>query len=529
MQKNSFVIGAVILAISGIVCKILGAVYKIPLANILGSQGIGLYYLVFPIYVFLLSFISSSFTVSISRRVSRFVAREDNYGAYMTLKSALILLVILGSLGCVMLVSFAYLIANLQGESGAVWCYIAIAPSLIAVGISSVFKGYFHGLQNMIPTAISQVLEQVVKLSVGFSLALMLCKNGVLYGTLGALLGVSFAEIAITLFFVIYFFVFKKRHKNLFDFDKEKRLTKKVILKEMKTIFFEAIPFTLNSVIMPLSLVIDSFLIVNILKSMSFEGDFATSLLGINSGVINTLVGLPSTLSTSLCLTLVPFITFSLAKNDFEDISSKSVLAIKLCFIISIPCVLVFLFFAPQVLKVLYSSSFSSSSELAFASAMLTVASINVFYLAFLQLSTALLQAIGKSYIPVVTLFVSILLKLICEVALILNLNINIVGAVLSNAVCYFVSCFINLYFFKRYIELRFSFFQNFFCPFVSSALMCLIIFLLLNIFQLGLGSALSILLSFAGGAIFYVLSLFAVKVFTIEDTKNLFRLKKQN
>ena len=177
MKKQSFVFSAVILAISGIFCKILGAIYKIPLSNILGSQGMGIYYLVFPIYAFFLTLTSSSFTTAISKIVSKQMADNKKLLAYKTFKASLILLVFLGLIASIFLSIFSYFIAKLQGETNAYICYLIIAPSILLVAIICAFKGYFQGLQNMTPTALSQVIEQLIKLFTGFLLASLLVKK----------------------------------------------------------------------------------------------------------------------------------------------------------------------------------------------------------------------------------------------------------------------------------------------------------------------------------------------------------------
>lgn len=531
MKKHSFIFGAVILTISGILCKILGAIYKIPLTNILGSQGMGIYYLIFPVFAFLLSFTSNSFTVSISKRVSSFVANKDYSLAYKCFKASIILLSFLGGFASLFLICFSKLIAVLQGVEVAFVCYIVIAPAVISVSISSAFKGLFQGLQNMVPTAVSQIVGQVIKLSLGFTLAKVLSSLGFVYGALGALCGLSIAEILTTLFFVIYFFIFKHKNKKYFLASSNIVINKKeksFLWGEIKKIFVEAIPFTLNSVILPLSLVIDSFLIINILKKLGIDGGVSTSLLGLNSGVVNTLVGLPSTVSSSLCLTIIPFISFALSKKNFTAITEKSVLVIKLCFFIAIPCVFIFGFFSTPILKVLYSASFGSFYELNLASTLLSISAINVFYLSILQITTALLQAVNKSYIPVISLTIALAFKVICEVVLISNPYINIAGAVISNGVCYFISCIINFYYIKKYINLKFSFYQTIGCPVVVSLLMVLIVFILLKIFTISLGSMLSVILAFGGGFVFYLLSVFYLKGFTAEELSLFFRLKKK-
>lgn len=525
MKKNSFVFGAIILAVSGIVCKVLGAIYKIPLTNILGSQGMGIYYLIFPIYAFLLSFASSSFSTAISKRVSQCIAEEKKEDAHLLFKASIVLLFVLGFIASSILILLSKVISTLQGVENAFICYVVIAPSIMAVAIGSAFKGYFQGLQNMVPTAVTQIITQIIKLAVGFFLANLLVKSGVVYGTVGALLGVTLSEVVGTLFFVVYYFIYKNKNKKLFEFSKT-ALSKQALLLNMKTIFKEAVPFTLTSIILPMSMVIDSFLIVNILKGQSFDKVFATSLLGLNSGVINTLVSLPSTFSIGICMTIVPYITFALSKKKYDEIGAKTAVAFKLSLFIAIPCTFVFALFAPQILNLLYSGTFSSMYEFDFATTLLVLSSINVLYLSLLQLTTSLLQAINRSYVPVISLSVALIFKVVFEVVLISNPYLNITGAVISNAVCYFLSTAINIFAFKKQIKLKFSFYKLIICPLLCALVMCGVIALSIPLFAKIISYKISFIISCVIGVLIYIILLFVLRAFTKEETLSLFKFK---
>lgn len=526
MKKHSFVFGALILAVSGVVCKVLGAVYKIPLTNILGSEGMGVYYLIFPIYAFLLSFISSSFVVALSKNVSKLCAVNRSKNAYDLFKSSIILLTILGIIFAFFLMGLSKIIASLQGVEGAYLCYIFIAPSLVAVSISSAFKGYFQGLQNMVPTALSQVVAQLLKLAGGFFLASVFVKKGIIFGALGALLGISISEVVTLLFFIVYFLIFKI--KNRAYYQNIKGIDEKANhFSNIKFIIKEAIPLTLSSIILPMSMVIDSFLIINILKSMSFDKSFATSLLGLNSGVVNTLIGLPTTICSGICMTVIPYITHALSNKNYKEVSNKTILAIKLSLFIAVPCVAVFGLFSVEILKVLYAHSFKSLYELNFASTLLVLSAINILYLTFLQLTTAILQAINRSYVPVMSLAIALIFKVICEVALISIPYLNIVGAIVSNVVCYFISSVINIVFIKKQIKLNFSFYRAIICPVLCTIVACVSVFLLKVTLSSFMSSNWAFLVALVLGALIYIVLIFVLKGFSKEEKMSLFKFGK--
>ncbi len=524
MKKNSFIFGAIVLGLSGIVCKILGAFYKIPLANILGSQGIGIYYLVFPVYAFLLTLTSASFTIVISKRVSKCVSIGENEKAHSTFVAAFFLLLILGVVASVLLVVFSKIIAGLQGVETSFVCYLVIAPAILFVAISSAFKGFFQGLQNMLPTATSQIFEQVIKLLIGFVLAKMLIKNSVVFGVFGALIGVTISEGLTSVYFVIWYLIFKKKNKEYRNF--KFKIDKTIFKKEAKGILKESVPFTLSSIIMPMSLIIDSFLVINLLKTMNFNKVFATTLLGLNSGVVNTLVGLPSTISVAICVAIVPYIVFALNQKDYAAISQKVELALRLCAFVSLPCVFLFLFFSKDILLLLFSHSFSSVYELDVAANLLSISCINVLYLTFVQITTSLLQAVNRSYVPVISLSVSLLIKVFFEVVLISNPYLNIAGAVVSNCVCYFLSCCINIVFFKREVEIKFSVYKMAVCPLVASMVMCATIVVCKQIF-VNLAFLPQFLVCYLLGAVAFLAAMAALKCFSKEEMGLLFKTRK--
>ena len=550
MKKQSFITGAIILTISGIICKILGALYKIPLTNILGSQGMGIYYIIFPVYAFMLTFVSSCFTISISKKVSSAMA-EDNFSvAYKYFKASLLLLFIIGlGLSLVMIV-LAKLISHLQGLSNIYVCYFIVAPSIVAVAVQSAFKGFFQGLQNMTPSAVSQVVEQIVKLTVGFSLASLLVGKSVLWGACGALVGILVSEIGTCAYFAVSYFAFKIKNKDLYAKCKQKekktqlnsnnssKNAKKSEIKVVSTqpqgklmreVFSNAVPFMLSSLIIPLSLVVDSFLIVNILKSMGFDKFFATALLGLNSGVVSTLVGLPATVSSSLCTTIVPYITYSIASGDMTSVSQKICMALKLTIIVSLPCFFVFVFFSPNIIKILYS--FESVYEFNVASSLLMISSINVLYLSILQLTIAILQAFGKTYIPVVNLSAGLFFKVIFEFILINIPYLNISGAIVSNIVCFLVPCALNIIQIKKLVPLSPSLWQTFISPTISSGVMIGGIYASLLIITNVLSYRLSSLIAFIIGTIIYFVCIMLFKTFSKDEKHafSLFRLKKKS
>ncbi len=170
--KNRFLMGAAILSVSGLICKVIGAFYRIPLQNnILGLDGISLYQLAYPVYSMLLVISTSGLATAISKMVAERVVQQDFRGAYRTFKISRNVLIVIGLVTTLIMILGNDLITAIQGDPLAAPVNLAIAPALFFVSLMSAYRGYFQGMQDMVPTGVSQLLEQVGKLAIGFPLA----------------------------------------------------------------------------------------------------------------------------------------------------------------------------------------------------------------------------------------------------------------------------------------------------------------------------------------------------------------------
>lgn len=434
-------LGALILSVSGVICKILGAFYKIPLTNILGTGGIGIYYMVFPVFALILSLTSTSMPAAISRLISREIAVGNPSGARRIFRGALLMLMILSGAFALVLMLLSGVLSRLQGAPDIASGYLVVAPAIFVVGVLSAIRGWFQGHMDMVPTGVSQIIEQIFKLFLGLFLAVKLMPQGLIYGAVGALLGITLSEVFALLYIIIHY-LFTKENIPV------SRSDKAPIRETIREVFLASVPFVLGSSIFPLSLMLDSFLIVNLLERIGLSNSLAVSLLGINSGIISTMISLPTIISLSLSFAIIP----TLARNKTQEDSTKKVsLAIKLNLFLLFPCALVYLFFAPQILGLL----FGAVEGLNIAAVLLQVSAVSVLFLGFLQLVTAILQGMGKPYVPVISLGIAIVVKIILEVILLGIPGVNILGAVISNMACFFVGLVINLIYLRKLVRFR--------------------------------------------------------------------------
>lgn len=525
MKKQSFVLGAMILAICAILCKILGAIYRIPLTNILGSEGMGIYYLIFPIYSFMLTISSSSFPTAISHLVSCCVAVSNYKKANAILRASILLLSLLGTICTLIVFLLARPMAMLQSRPDVYFGYYIIAPSILFVSVLSAFRGYFQGLQNMTPSGISQIIEQIFKLAFGLLLSIKLIPYGIVYGVVGALFGITISECLAMAYLIIRFSFFK--HKNA-KFCVQQVQEKYSLWCLTKQIFLTVIPYMLGSIIYPLSILIDSFLVINLLVQSGLSAQVATALFGINSAIVGTMTNLPTVVSTSLAMSIVPSISASIKQRDYSTVVAKSKFSIKICLLIALPCSIVFALFSKPIVDILFSSGLSTDvfDEFSIAYGLLSISGVLVIYLCLLQVMTAILQSINKPYLPVISLAIGVSIKVLCEYIFILIPKLNIYGAVLSNMICFFVACIMDIIFVKKNISLNFSFVHMFICPVLAIIAMVLVIYGISFALNMFMSYKIATLIAFIFGAIAYIIVIFITSVFDKEEMLYFKRLR---
>ena len=399
MKKNTFLKGTALLIICNLIGKILGAVYRIPLAKILGPVGIGMYQLVFPLYCLILTVSTSGVPVAISKLVAEYNSKNQFKNSKKTFKISFLILTFISLIGAISVVVCAELIAKIQGNVNIYVCYFGIAPAILFVGAISALRGYFQGNLLMFPTAISSLIEQIVKMTFGLILAERFLYLGVEYAVLGALFGVSISEVVAFVFLIVcYFFVSrKKRLKNEIQADSTKFLSKQI--------FSLAIPITFGGLIGPLTAMVDSLLVVNLLMFSGYSNHLATTLLGLQSGIVEPLLNIPIIIAISISTVILPNISKFSVENSKEQVNNYISRAIQISLCISVACAICFIIFGKQIIEFLYSSSLDNGEVLT-ATKLLFFGCFNMIFLSLVQITAGVLQGLNYSKIPVKSLLI---------------------------------------------------------------------------------------------------------------------------
>lgn len=516
MSKTSFVKGAAILGIAGLLGKLIGALYRIPLTNIIGPEGMGLYQIAYPIYAFLVVISTAGLPTAISKMVSERVAWGDPIGAHRVFRMSFKILIVIGISSMFLMLAGNQILAQILGNSKSNLSIMAIAPSLFFVSILSAYRGYFQGFQMMAPTAVSQVVEQLVKLLIGFTLAIQWKMNGVEYGAAGALTGVTLGELAALVLLVGVYSRIRRMQKRQ-DYMKQQKATTESYKDIGLQLFRIAVPVTLGASIMPLVGFVDTILVINRLKVIGFAESNATALFGLLTGAVNTLVNMPAVLTVALSMSLVPAIAESFARKDQKSVKKKTLIGLRLAMLIGLPSSIGLFFLAEPILRMLYTSF--TNYELMVSTHLLQMMSIGIVFLFLIQTTTGILQGMGKVMIPVRNLCIGASLKVIASYLLIGIPFFNIQGATIGTVVCYSVAAVLNMISVFRVTDMRIPYKELFCKPMLSAGGMIVAIWLVrVRMIQTGQNGSLGTLLTILAGMATYGILLLITGTLKEED-----------
>ena len=434
-MAKSFVKGAILLTICALIGKIIGAFYRIPFSYIVGAEGVGLYQLVYPLFTLMLTISTSGLPSSISKLLSEQWANGNHSLAKQTFKFSMLFLLVFSAVGSVLIAALAWPIAKLQGNTDAFGCYLAICPAVFFVGIISGLRGYFQAKENMAPTAISGLIEQVSKLVFGLGFA-YLFRQSVVRATMGALLGVTVSEIIASVYLIICYYISKRKQVAVLLTNTPIELSNKQIIKK---IIYIALPIALGG------------LIVKIL-SKSMTANMATTLYGLQSGVVGSISNMPVVASMAVATAILPKISKENAYKNSTNIVQSIKNAIQFVLLVALPCAICFYIFSEQLILFLYNNTFSVQ-EIDICVKLLKIGSINIVLLSLAQVTASILQGLGKVKVPMYSLLIGAALKLVSLIVFVNIKSINIYGAEISDAVCYGLVMIINFSVIHKHVK----------------------------------------------------------------------------
>ena len=494
MKTKNLMSGALVLVVGGILAKVFSAIYRIILTRILGGVGIGIYQLIFPIY----SLCVVLATAGLPMAISKVIAKNKGCEKSVVKKCVVCFSVVALALSLFMVVASKGL-AWLQGNSDIYIAYIILAPTILFVAISSVLRGYFQGIKNFTPSAVSNIVEQFVKLMFGLVLSLVLIQQSLMFAIIGAIVGIVVSELVSVLILIINY---KKSIKN------SKNCDLNISFKEISK---DILPITLTNLILPLSSFIDSVLVVNLLK-INFSAQTSVFLYGLESGAVATLISLPTIFSFAIASAIMPSMS---CKENIINKNNRLNLMLKIVLVIAIPCVVCFIFFPNKLIEVLYGNRLLefglNGSKI--SSKLLILSSFGVVGLTLNQVYSTSLQAMNYRRITIKNLAVAVFIKFIIQLLFMPFKSLNIYALAVANTLCYLLVCYLNNNQINKVFKIKID------SMFWGKLLLCnfVMILFMLGVFMLGSGLMYTIS-AFVVSVVVYLASLYFIKVLNKKD-----------
>lgn len=525
-KTKSIIGGMTVLGLAGVICKLVGVLFSIPLQWMIGMKGLGVYNAVFPTYNLLLTISSAGLPVAVSRLVAHSLAKDDPRGALQVFKKALLMLTILGCIATIIILACSGLLAShvVEMEESRLGFQV-IAPCVALVCMLSAFRGFMQGQQNMTPTAISQLIEQVGKVALALPLAYLGSVMGeesglaAAYGAAGALLGTTIVEALALLYMIVLYFRRRHAFASLKQAADVSDSNGSGIAKQLLTI---SIPITIGACIVPLSQFVDSAMLMGRLQISGQSYDAAQELYGLFTGTVIRLINIPTALALAVSMSLVPAISSAKALNDYDGIRKQSDLGLRFAFLIGFPCSIGMSVLAEPIMRFFYQET-TAETYLITGGQLLSVSSLTIVLFTVVQATSSILQGLGKQRIPMYTLIAGVVCKILLNYVLVGIEGIGIHGAPIASLVCYTVSLVPNLYYVLKYGKVRFNLMGWIIRPAAATAAMGIVVWAMRML--LPMHRLLTIVEVVVGIAV-YVVTALACKAITKEDLRA-FRRRK--
>ncbi|MBR7143018.1 MAG: polysaccharide biosynthesis protein [Clostridia bacterium] len=449
-KKNGFLQGAIILVFANFLVKAIGAIYKIPMYNMVGSEGMGYFSAAYNIYSFLFVISTAGLPVAVSRMVSSAVACGREAEARRIFRLSLFIFTLIGVAGTALMFFGAGGFTKLIKNSNALFSIMTLSPAILFVAIGSSYRGYYQGLNNMVPTAVSQVLESFGKMAVGLLLAGWMLKNGQrvfgfeeaqmpIYVAAAAVLGVTAGSAISTLYLVLRKALSNLNPKNRTPVTGEVRPPKQIAAE----IFRISIPITLSASVLSITSLIDSILVMRRLQYIGMPELEADKLYGIYSGMTITLFNLPTAVIFPIAVSLVPVLAAAVASKAHEKVRQTTESALRITAALAMPAAAGMAVLSKQILTLLFPGQLN---DVAVAAPLLSLICPAVLFVCLVSVSNAILQAQGFERKTVVSMLCGGAVKLLTNYLLIGTPAIGIHGAPFATILCYGTITCLNFY-----------------------------------------------------------------------------------
>lgn len=529
-KKNdtSFLVQGSILAVASLVSRVIGLVYRIPLTAIIGDHGNDYYSCAYEIYSLLLLISSYSLPMAVSKMVSARISNGEKQNAYRVFKGAMVFALITGTAACVIVFFGAEELTRLFQTPLGVYALQVLAPTLIIVAVLGVFRGFFQGMGTMIPSAVSQIIEQIVNAVVSVGAAYVLFAYGkriatvlgskehydAAYGAAGGTLGTSAGALCGLAFIIFVFSMFLPKFRKAMK--RENKIGKKQ--PESYRVIFgiligTIVPVLLSTTIYNLVSIVDQWLFKNIATIQGYSATEVSEWWGIFSGKYRVLTNVPISISTALAASCVPALAAAFAQKDDEQVRSKIGMSMRFIMVVAMPCTAGIMVLADPIIQLL----FPGSSPL--AGHLLQAGGISVIFYSISTLSNAVLQGIDRMKIPVRNASIALVLHAGVIAACMFGLDLKIYGICIGTIAFSLIMCILNGLSVRKYSGFQPNVTKTFVKPAIASVIMGVIVYGVYFVCHKALHSnAISTVLAVLIGMVVYAAALLLIKGLTEEE-----------
>lgn len=477
-REGAFLVQGAILASAGIITKIIGVIYRIPLINIMGDQGQAYYGIAFEIYAIALLLTSYSLPLAVSKLVSARVAKGERRNAFRVFKAALIFAITAGTaIGLIVFFGSDFIAGKIMAMEPSKYALRVLAPCLLVVAVMGVIRGYFQGLGTMLPTAISQILEQIVNAVVSVVGASYLFEFGkkaaetkakeylpAAYGAAGGTLGTLCGAIAGLLFLAFVFLAYRKIIKRQLRRDHSRYQES---YSDIFTVLFYTItPVILSTAVYQSTKILDAGIFSNIMDVQGMAKEKYETLWGMYTGKFNTLVNVPLAIANAVGASVIPSLTAAVTSGNRKLVYSKIQLATRFTMIISIPSMVGCMVLARPVLDLLFSGNNKVPTLL------LITGSVTIVFYSLSTITNAMLQGVNRMTIPIRNAAISLVIHLVALFIMLVAFKMNIFAVIGGTIVFSFSMCVLNQRALHREIGYKQEKMKTFVIPLMASIIM---------------------------------------------------------
>ncbi len=475
---SNFIIQGSILAIAGIIVRLIGMLYRIPLANYIGDEGNGYYSAAYNIYSIMLILSSYSLPVAVSKMVSARLARGQYRNARKILRAALFYATIVGGVGfCALWFGSGFFAEHVIKMPYSAYALKVLAPTVWIMAYLGVLRGFFQGHSTMVPTAVSQIFEQIVNAVISLLAAKSLFDLGVksnlvygsteysyAFGAAGGALGTGAGALTALILFVGLYLMYRPKMKRRIR--KEQGTSAEGYGMITSTLFLTVVPIIVSSSLYNSSTVIDNILFGQIMTGLGETRQIA-SQWGIYSGKYHLLFNIPVAVANSLSSSLIPALSRAVAEKDRKQTLNRIASAIRFSMIIAIPSAVGLAVLAAPISNLLFPGRDNTDliKMTCYGSSAVVVYSLST-------VTNAVLQGINRMKTPIRNAGISLVLHTVILFVMLRYLHMGIYGVLYANILFALFICILNARSIARFKRYRQEVKKTFLIPMVASAVM---------------------------------------------------------